>query len=210
MTEQARSPLQIIGRPGSLFSRVALIFAEEAGVDYELVLLDDLIATDLQHYSGSPTLRIPVLRMGNEVLFGTRNICRVLAVQAKKPLYIVWPEDISDILVMNAQEVIRQSMAAQVQLLMVEDYGGGIKASPLVAKTRSGLSASLRWLDENLEDVIAALPSERSFSMLEVELFCLVEHLQFASAAAIEERVTLIEFAKEFGKRESTSRTMFR
>lgn len=206
---KAQSPLQIIGRTGSLFSRVALIFAEEAGVDYELVLLDDLIATDLQRYSGNPALRIPVLRMGDEVLFGTRNICRVLAAQAKKPLYIVWPEDMSDILMMNAEEIIRQSMTAQVQLLMMEDYGGGIEASPLVAKTRAGLDASLRWLGENLEEVIAGLSPERSFSMLEVELFCLVEHLQFAPTVGIEEHASLLGFARAFGERNQVRRTVF-
>jgi glutathione S-transferase len=202
--------MQIIGRTGSLFTRVALIFAEEAGIDYELILLDDLIATDLGRYSGNPALRIPVLRMGDEVLFGTRNICRVLAARAAQPLNITWPEDSSDILLMNAQEIIRQSMMTQVQLLMMEDYGGSLEDDLFTSKAHAGLDASLRWLDENLDGITAALPPQRSFSLLEVELFCLVEHLLFAPTVAIEERLALCSFVQAFGVRESTCRTRFR
>lgn len=203
-------PVQIIGRTGSLFTRVALIFAEEAGVEYELIRLNDLIATDLASYSGNPTLRIPVLRVSDQVLFGTQNICRMLAGRSTRPLHIIWPENLTGVLLMNTQEVIWQSMLTQVQLLMVMDYGKPFKDNQFVTKALTGFEGSLQWLDRNVTEIIAALPQDRTVSMLEVGLYCLVEHLQFGPTVPIEQHSSLLTFARTFGMRTSAQRTAFR
>lgn len=189
---------------------MALIFAEEAGIEYELILLNDLIATNPESYSGNPTLRIPVLRVSDQVLFGTRNICRMLARRSTWPLHIVWPENLTNILLMNAQEIIWQSMITQVQLLMVVDFGKPVKDNQFFAKALTAFEGSLLWLDRNVTDIIAALPPDRTISMLEVGLYCLVEHLQFAPTVPIEEHSSLLTFARAFGMRTSAQRTAFR
>lgn len=203
-------PVQIIGRTGSLFTRVALIFAEEAGIEYELIRLNDLIATDLASYSGNPTLRIPVLRISDQVLFGTQNICHMLVKRSTRPRRVVWPENLTDALLMNAQEIIWQSMNTQVQLLMMMEFGGPCKDNQFVAKALTGFEGSLQWLDRNVNDIIAALPQDRTLSMLEVGLYCLIEHLQFGSTVQIEGHSSLLTFARTFGRRTSAQRTAFR
>jgi glutathione S-transferase len=202
--------LAILGRTGSLFTRVALIFAEEAGVDYELIVLEDLMADDPAAYSGNPALRIPVLRLPGGELFGSQNICRALAARSTRPLRTVWPEDLAGAAAMNAQELVRQSMAAQVQLLMATEFGKAAPGDAFLAKTLAGLERSLRWLDGHLAGIIATLPPERSLSTLEVELFCLVEHLEFGPTVPIGRYRSLLDFADGFRTRPSARRTAFR
>ncbi|HEX2762574.1 MAG TPA: glutathione S-transferase N-terminal domain-containing protein [Allosphingosinicella sp.] len=202
--------LAVLGRTGSLFTRVALIFAEEARVDYELVILEDLRSTDAAAYSGNPALRIPVLRLPDQDLFGSQNICRVLAARSTRPLSVVWPENLTDTVAMNAQELVRQSMAAQVHLLMATDIGKRARGDAFVAKTLAGLEGSLLWLDRHATEFIATLPLERTLSMLEVELFCLLEHLKFGPTVPIDAYRSLLAFACRFGTRPSAQRTAFR
>lgn len=208
---RAEAPrLAILGRTGSLFTRVALIFAEEAGVEYELIVLKDLMNKDESAYSGNPTLRIPVLRLPDRDLFGSQNICRALAARSTRPLRLVWPENLTDVAAMNAQELVRQSMAAQVQLLMAAEFGKVAPGDAFVAKTLAGLEGSLRWLDSHAAGFLATLAPERTLSMLEIELFCLIEHLEFGPTVPIAPYRSLLDFADSFRVRPSARRTAFR
>jgi hypothetical protein len=99
-------------------------------------------------------------------------------------------------------------MQAQVQL------GFGVQVAKLpadniyFAKAAVGLRHALQWLDEKLQAVIDTLPP-RDLSMLEVSLFCLVEHLAFRATVPLESYGQLTAFAREFGKRASARNTAY-
>jgi glutathione S-transferase len=80
------SPLQIIGRRSSLFTRMPLVFAEELRVPYELVPVYDMTALGPEVYAGNPALKLPILRQEGRVLFGSQNICRALWDQGARQL----------------------------------------------------------------------------------------------------------------------------
>lgn len=88
------TPLQIVGRRSSHFTRIARIFAEELGLTYELVPVYDMTERDPAIYAGNPALKLPILRTEVGVVFGTENICRALADRAQGSLQIVWPEQL--------------------------------------------------------------------------------------------------------------------
>jgi glutathione S-transferase len=203
-------PVQIVGRTGSIFTRLPLIFAEELGVAYELVVVEDLADMEPAAYAGNPALRMPVLREGDSVLFGTQNICRALAERAKTPALIVWPEDLRDVLSRNAHELVWHCMAAQVQILMGAHVGELPVDNVIFAKARAGLDGALGWLEENAADVLASLPPRRRFSLFEVALYCLIDHLHFGPTVSIENRGWLLSFARQFGTRPSAQRTAYR
>ena len=203
-------PLQIIGRTGSLFTRLPLIFAEELGIAYDFVELKDLAALKPDEYAGNPALRMPILCENESVLYGSENICRSLAERAKTPGRIVWPEDLDDDRSRNAQELVWYCMAMQVQILMAEHVGKIPSDNVFVAKARAGLKGSLGWLEEHAADVVAALPMQRDLSLFEVALYCLVEHLQFGPTESVENHESLLAFARQFGTRPSAQRTAFR
>ncbi len=94
--------VRIIGRRSSLFTRVALMFAEELGISYELEPIYDMTAADSSAYGANPALKLPNLRRGE---------------------------------------------------------------------------SSLHWLDQHAKQVLDSLPAH-DLSLLEVSLFCLLEHLQ--------------------------------
>ena len=203
-------PLQILGRTGSLFTRLPLIFAEELGINYDFVGLEDLAALDPEEYAGNPALRMPILRDDDSVLYGSENICRSLAERAKAPAQIVWPEDLDDDLSRNAHELVWHCMAAQVQILMAEHVGKVPPNNVLLGKARAGLKGSLDWLEEHATDVVAALPKQRDLSLFEVALYCLVDHLQFGPTVSVENHQSLMAFARQFDARQSAQRTAFR
>jgi glutathione S-transferase len=203
-------PVQIVGRTGSIFTRLPLIFAEELGVAYELVSIEDLAAMDPGVYAGNPALRMPVLRDGDSVLFGAQNVCRALAERAATPLQIVWPEDLRDVLSRNAQELVWHCMAAQVQILMGTDIGELPAENIFFVKARTGLEGALGWLDEHLPDVLTSLPRQRSLSLFEVALYCLIDHLEFGPTVSVKSHASLLSFARQFGTRLSAQRTAFR
>jgi glutathione S-transferase len=202
--------VQIMGRTGSLYTRLPLIFAEELGVAYELVAITDLAATEPAVYAGNPALRMPILRDGDSVLFGAQNICRALAERAATPARIVWPEDLGDVLSRNAQELVWHGMAAQVQVLMGTYVGKLPAENVFFAKARAGLEGTLGWLDEHAADVLLSLPQQRSLSLFEVSLYCLIEHLQFGPTVSVDNYPSLLSFARQFGTRPSAQRTAFR
>jgi glutathione S-transferase len=204
------SVLQIVGRSSSLFTRLPLIFADELAVPFELVPIYDMTALGPEVYAGNPALKLPILRADGSVLFGALNICRALAERASRPVRIVWPEDLRDDLSRNAQELVWHGMAAQVQLTMGTLIGKLPAENVFFVKTRAGLEGALQWLDTNLAHALSALPAPRDLSVLEVSLFCLVEHLAFRGTLPIEPYAALVDFTREFAKRPSARRTAYR
>lgn len=201
--------VKIIGRSSSLFTRVPLIFAEELGIRYELVPIDDMTATDPQAYGGSPALKLPSLRYGDRLLFGAQNICRALAEIAPAPLRIVWPEDLSDDLARNAHELLWHAMSAQVQLVFGTIIGKLPADNVYFAKGRAGFEGSLHWLDRYAAQVLDTLPP-RDLSLLETSLFCLIEHLEFRGTLPVAPYSSLARFSAQFALRPSAQRTRYR
>lgn len=201
--------VQIIGRSSSLFTRVPLIFAEELEVPYELVPIYDMTSTDEKIYGGNPAFKLPSLRRGDSLLFGAQNICHALAEMASKPLRIAWPEDLRDDVLRNAQELAWHAMAAQVQYVFGTVIGKLPADNIFFAKGRAGFEGAMTWLNENAEAYLRALPP-RDLSLLEVTLFCLVEHLVFRATLPVAPYPALTRFTAEFGERLSTKRTAYR
>jgi len=201
--------LRITGRSSSHFTRLARVFALELGVACEFVPVYDLASLDARDYAGNPALKLPVLTKGTATLFGAENICRVLAESAPEPQRIVWPEDVRDLQARNAQELVWHAMQAQVQL------GFGTQIAKLPAdsvyfvKAAAGLRNALAWLDETAPSVIQTLPPH-DLSMLEISLFCLVEHLAFRTTVPLAPYARLTGFAGEFGRRASARDTAYR
>lgn len=205
--------VEIIGRPGSLYARVAFIFAEHLGVPWRLHLVDDLTVQDAAVYGGNPAMKIPVLRDGDQIVFGAENICRTLAARAaahRQVTRLVWTEDLPDVLSRNAQELTWHCMAAQVQLVMGTVMSGLPADDVFFTKTRLGMESSLAWLDHHVDAVTTGLPQQRELSLLEVTLFCLVEHLSFRRTVPVEPYARLAAFAGRFGTLEAARVTPFR
>ena len=120
------------------------------------------------------------------MIFGSENVCRVIAGHSVTPLRVAWPSDLGEAMLMNAQGLVWQGMAAQVQLLMMDEYGKATSDDMYAAKTRAGLEGSLRWLDSHAADITSALPPDQSISILEAGLFCLLEHLGFSHTESLE------------------------
>jgi glutathione S-transferase len=203
------SKLQIVGRNSSLYTRMPLIFAEELGVPYEVVPIYDMTEVGPEAYAGNPALKLPILRTERSVLFGAQNICRAVAERSTSGKRIVWPEALHEDLLRNAQELIWHCMAAQVQIVMGTVVYKLPADNGYFLKAKAGFEASLRWLDSNLQATLEALP-ERDLSLLEVSLFCLVDHLWFRQTLPVDPYSTLVGFAKEFAKRPSAQRTVYR
>jgi Glutathione S-transferase, N-terminal domain len=207
--------LQLVGRRSSLFTRVALVFAEQLAVPCEFVPVLDMTLLSAETYAGNPALKLPVLRMGSDVLFGAQNICREFADRAEeratpaKPARIVWPEELRLDVSRNSQELVWHAMAAQVQLVMGTIVGDLPADDVHFLKTRAGLEGSLRWLDEQVEDALRVLPEPRDLSLFEVTLFCLVEHLEFRPTVAMQTYGSLLDFARQFARRPAAQRTAY-
>lgn len=201
--------VRIVGRRSSLFTRVALMFAEELGITYELEPIYDMTATDPALYGDNPALKLPSLRRGESSLFGARNICLALAEISGPTLRIVWPEQLRDDLSRNAQELVWHAMGAQVQLV----FGTMVAKLPAenvyFAKARAGLDNSLHWLDRHAAQILALLPA-RDISLLEVELLCLLEHLVFRATLPLAPYPALLHFSETFAARPSAQRTRYR
>lgn len=200
---------RITGRSSSHFTRLVRVFALELGVACEFAPVYDLASLEARDYAGNPALKLPVLSIGGATVFGAENICRVLAEAAPESRRVVWPEDVRDLQARNAQELVWHAMQAQVQL------GFGTQMAKLPAdsvyfvKAAAGLRNALAWLDQRLPAVIAALPPH-DLSVLEVSLFCLVEHLAFRATAPLVPYGQLTAFAREFGQRASARSTPYR
>jgi glutathione S-transferase len=68
---------------------------------------------------------------------------------------------------------------------------------------------ALAWLDERVPPIIAALPPH-DLSLLEVSLFCLLEHLAFRPTVPLAPYARLGGFARAFAQRASAQATPYR
>lgn len=199
----------IIGRSSSHFTRVARIFAAEMGVDYSFRVVRDLMSCDPGDYGGNPALRLPTLQTPRGVWFGALNICRELSRQSSYGLRTVWPEDLDEPLLANAQELVVQAMATEVALIMAKLSGSGDGNAHHVKMSKS-LANMMSWLENNARHALDALPSDRDLSYLEVTLFCLVTHLEFRDILPTSPYPDLNEFCQHFAERASADETTYR
>jgi glutathione S-transferase len=202
----------LVGRSSSHFTRVAAIFAHELDLAVERVVVNDIASLDPADYGGHPALKLPALRVGSSIVVGTENICRrltELAGRARDPKIVFSDQATSD-LARNAQELTWHAMSAQVQLVLGTVVGNLPADSAFFAKGRKGFEGALAWLEDNHHAAIASLPSARDLSMLEVTLFCLVEHLAFRVTLPTDAYPGLRAFASDFGARASARLTPFR
>lgn len=210
-TDNAHSPT-LIGRRSSLFTRVPLFFSAALDVALDFEVIPDMTNLSAEAYGGHPALKLPVLRITSGTVYGAQNICRALVEYAAaqgRAARVAWPEDLPDILVRNAHELVAHCMTAQVQQVMGVQVAGLPADNVFFAKNRSGLENALRWLDANVEAVLAALPPARQLSYLEVCLFCLLEHLRFrATVECTGSR--LIAFAQDFARHPAALATTYR
>ena len=203
------SDLQIIGRRSSHFTRMSLLFAQELGVALQVVPVYDMTALAPEAYAGNPALKLPILRVGDMVLFGAQNICRAIAERSNWPARIVWPEELRDAVSRNAQELVWHGMAAQVQLVL----GTAVCKLPAdnvyFTKARAGFEGALGWLETHLEQALAALPVRRDLSLLEVSLFCLLDHLSFRPTVTLQAYPALRHFTEKLAARPAARRTEY-
>ena len=201
--------MQLVGRTSSHYTRLARIFAEELGVPIERVPILDMTADDPAVYAGNPALRLPVLRVNGTALFGALNICRALAEHASKPARIVWPEDLTDVVSRNAQELVWHCMGAQVQIVFGTVMAKLPAENLYFTKARSGMDGSLRWLDEHVAQILQVLPPDRTLSVIETSLFCMIEHLAWRRTVDIAPYAALVRYAQQFSQRPSAQHTPY-
>lgn len=203
------SDIQIVGRSSSHFTRVATMFAHELGLAFELVVVPDLTSLDVAVYGGHPALKIPTLHAGESTVFGAENICRKLAELAGDPR-VVFPEHVTADVGRCAQELVWHAMTVQVQIVVGTVFAKLPADNAFFVKARTGLGGALAWLDAHVDEALRSLPADRRTSVLEVTLFCLVEHLGFRPTVPVEPYEQLRRFARAFATRESARRTVFR
>jgi glutathione S-transferase len=203
--------LRLTGRSSSHFTRVVRMVAHELGVPLELDVVHDLMSHDAATFHGNPALKLPTLHIGSSLLFGTENICRKLVEHAGRvgDPRVVLAEHVTDDLARNAQELVWHAMAAQVQLRVGIEIAKLPADNPFFTKTTSGLVGALAWLDRSIDEVLARLPQARTVSVLEVTLFCLVEHPTFRPTIALDSFPVLRAFVAAFAERESARRTTY-
>ena len=199
---------RIIGRSSSSFTRVTRIFAAELGVDCELQVVRDLMSSNAADYGGNPALKLPALHTASGTWFGALNVCRALSRMGTHAPRIVWPEALNEPLLANAQELTVHALATEVALVMSKL--GGTADNAHQEKMRASLLNVMSWLDANIGAVVAALPSDRDLSYLEVALFCLVTHLEFRQVLPVTDYPELAVFCARFGARASALNTPYR
>jgi glutathione S-transferase len=203
------APVQLFGRRSSHFTRVTRIFAEELGVPYEIVPIHDMKQREPGVYADNPALKLPTLRIGDDVIFGTENICRTLAEHAGSANGIVWPEQLRTAVQRNAQELVWHCMAAQVQIVLGTLVGKLPSDNIYFQKALAGFGGALGWLDTHVEQVVASLPPSRKLSLFETTLFCLIEHLHFRQTLPVDQYSGLAKLAATFATRPSALRTPY-
>lgn len=200
--------IEISGRQSSHYTRVVRMFAAELCQAYRFTPIYKLMSREPGDFASNPALRLPILRVDGEAVFGSHNICRVLARRSGREHRVFWPEQAETALLMNAHEILANAMAGEVEVVVHERVE---KRAPDDAsrKRREGLVNSLQWLDGHVEEVRAALP-ERDLSMFEVGLFCLVSHLPFRNPMDLSGMPRLTGFEAVFGERDSARSTPYR
>lgn len=200
--------ITLFGRSTSHYTRTARIFAIEAGARLQFESVPDMASVAPETYGGHPALKLPLLQVGAERLFGTENICRHLVDLRRHELRVAWPEMMKQTDLRNAQELIWHAMQAQVQLIIGIRLGGLSGENIYFAKARHGLKGALDWLDNALPGLLSQLP-QRDLSLLETTLFCLVEHLKFRPSVDPSSYSNLLGFCVAFGERTSAEATPY-
>lgn len=203
------STIQIVGRRGSHFTRTVRIVAHELGVPYELVPIYDMKQLEADAYADNPALKLPILRRGESSLFGALNICRAVAESVGATAQIEWPEDRSDDLARNAQELVWHAMAAQVQLVVGILIGKLPADNIFFVKARTGLEGSLQWLDAHFQEVLEGRRPTAHFGIFEVSMFCLIEHVRWRGTATVDGCPRLIAWAADYATRPSACATAY-
>lgn len=206
-TESPR--IQIVGRQSSHYTRALRMLALELDIDASLAPIFDLMSTDPATYAGNPALKLPALRVGDVVVWGSQNACRQLARQTEGgEARVFWPEEARDPLLMNAHEIVAHAMAAQVEVVFHEIVS---KRPPDATsrKRRESLVGCLAWLDAHLDGIRARLPGDR-IALFDLMLFCLLEHLPFRNPIDLSDMPALTAFATTFGARASARATPYR
>jgi glutathione S-transferase len=201
--------IEIIGRQSSHYTRQVRLLAHELGVEYALQPIHDLMSEDPAVFAGNPALKLPALRQGDTVVWGSLNACRWLARQADDGVArVFWPEQAATALAMNAHEVLAHAMAAQVEVVFHEIVS---KRPPDAAsrKRRTSLVECLGWLDRHWQDIRAELPPAR-IAIFDLGLFCLLEHLPFRNPMDLSSMSHLTAFAEAFGARPAAQATPYR
>lgn len=204
------APIAIVGRSSSHFTRVARIFALELGVPYELEVVPDLMSTESTAYGGNPSLKVPSLRTSSGTWYGALNVCRELARRSPLRRTVLWPEDLRGALGANAQELVFTAMSTSVGIILSK-LGRTDTTAPESGgerKMRASLEQTLEWLESHANEVLVDLPA-RDLSLLEVSLFCLIEHLTFREVLDTTRYRNLRAFSKTFGSRASARHTEF-
>ena len=199
------SNVTIVGRSSSHFTRTLRMLAHELDVPYTLAPLYDLSSCEASDYGGNPALKIPILVTQEGSWFGALPAAREVARRAREPQRIVWPEQVHDRLASNAQELVLQAMATEVQLLM-----GGAAGAPELPKVRASLTGSLAWLEQHMAGALARSERADAVSYLAITAFCLLTHLRFRQVLEIEPFTGLSEFCAAFGSRTSARATEYR
>lgn len=186
------------------------MFAHELGVQYAFSPVLNLMSADSRDYAGNPALKLPVLTTDDDAAwYGTLHICRELARRSQLQRVIVWPEELTQPMTSNAQELVLHGMSAEVGLIM-GSVGSTAEPGPYALKSAAGLSGTLAWLDRHWSIVLDGLPPERDLSYLEVCAFCLVTHLEFRQVLDVTQYSNLARFVESFGKRDCALATPFR
>lgn len=207
-----KRPLQLTGRSSSHFTRVVRMLAHELAVPIELDVVADLCGLDAANYGGHPGLKIPTLHVGDAMLFGTEHICRKLAEIAGRSddSRVVLAHHVASEQLRNAQELVWHAMAAQVQLVVGTQLANLPLDNVMMAKAHAGLAGTLSWLEDHVEPSLAELPAPRHISVLEVALFCLLQHIVFRPTVSLAGTPKLRRFASSYAFRESARCTVFR
>ena len=201
--------IEIHGRQSSHYTRLVRLLAHELDVPCVLVPIHDLLSGEPAAFAGNPALKLPALRDGDAVVWGSANACRWVARRsAGGEAAVAWPEDARTPLAMNAHELVAHAMAAEVEVVFHEIVA---QRPPDAAsrKRRASLESTLDWLDANLRAVSADLP-HRPRRWFDLALFALLEHFPFRNPTIdVGRRPALQAFVTAFGARPSARATPY-
>ena len=197
--------MRLHGRRTSHFTRVVLIVAHELEVPVDLVHVDDLFSHEPNDYGGHPALKVPCLHLGETVHVGAQNIARVLRRSSAHGSRVTFPEAIDDDLARNAEELVWTAMGLEVHVVLGR-MASRADDDPLLRKSRVALTNVLAWLETRLASILERLPPRRT-SLLEIALFCLIEHVSLRATVSLDPFPRLRAFATTFGERDSARAT---
>jgi glutathione S-transferase len=203
-----KTPLTLIGRSSSHFTRVARLYAAELEVPHDFSPVFDIASTSGATFGDNPALRVPSLRTPEGTWFGTLAICRELARRSPLAGRLVWPEDLSDPLTSNAQELVLDAMETEVAIIMGRVAGIGDDHA-FLTKPFARLRGMVAWLDTHLDSALARLP-ERRLSYLEATAYAFTTHVEFRGIMPLDAFPKLVAFRSAFGARPCAERTPLR